>query len=377
MQITNTLFKIGFITVGFYIQSFSVHAEDVPEVVNFTAEDIRKAAAEGNESEFERYILEQPDWLEEPDDNGWLAIHEAARGGHSNIMKAILDHPSTTQDYVNARYGSDGRGGNALWLAKESYGIDHPIVQYLKEHGFQSLAPLDSGDILEFTLGHLHFASRTGHRRRFDRYLAEQPFWLYEGDDMGWLPIHEAARGGQVEIIEAILDHVDESERSHMLHRRTGAEGDGGNALFWARQMQGSDHPVVHLLEKYSQEIRPMNSDHVVYFSASDIRRAAHYGDIENLKRYITEMPQFVNEMDHNGWFPHHEAAQGGQAEALKLILSVDAFDKQTLNMRTMRDEGPSALWLAKNAHGEDHPVVKILEDHGCLELAPTNNDEL
>jgi Ankyrin repeats (3 copies) len=62
------------------------------------------------------------------DVNEWQAIHEAARGGHLDVLKYLVDRGA------NLTAKTEG-GGTPLWWARSSLRPDHPVVEYLKEIG--------------------------------------------------------------------------------------------------------------------------------------------------------------------------------------------------------------------------------------------------
>jgi prolyl 4-hydroxylase len=70
------------------------------------------------------------------DRNGWQPIHEAARAGHVEIIKLLLDHNVD----LNART-HDGKGGSPLNVAVNSLGTKHPVAEYLTSIGALNIEP--------------------------------------------------------------------------------------------------------------------------------------------------------------------------------------------------------------------------------------------
>mmetsp|Transcript_4113 Transcript_4113/g.8317 ORF Transcript_4113/g.8317 Transcript_4113/m.8317 type:complete len:94 (-) Transcript_4113:168-449(-) len=64
------------------------------------------------------------------------ALHEAARGGHVDVVEYLLERGLD----INQRTHK-GKGGSPLWWAKKIHGDDHPVVKYLKEKGAKNLKP--------------------------------------------------------------------------------------------------------------------------------------------------------------------------------------------------------------------------------------------
>jgi len=85
--------------------------------------------------------------------NGWQPLHEAARGGHLDILKLLLEIDDNRDDNlqnnnertvrrrgnklkvdINSRT-NNGKGCTALWLAEENHGEDSDVSQLLRENG--------------------------------------------------------------------------------------------------------------------------------------------------------------------------------------------------------------------------------------------------
>jgi ankyrin repeat protein len=65
-------------------------------------------------------------------------IHEAARGGHTAILKFLIDRGVD----VNAR--PNGTGGTPLYYAKEKRGPDHESVKLLQTYGALEIRPFNN-----------------------------------------------------------------------------------------------------------------------------------------------------------------------------------------------------------------------------------------
>ncbi|KAL7521369.1 hypothetical protein ACHAWX_006044 [Stephanocyclus meneghinianus] len=87
------------------------------------------------------------------DMNGWQPLHEAARGGHLEILKLLLEIDDNRDDNlqhnnertvrrrgnklkvdINSRT-NNGKGCTALWLAEEIHGADSDVSRLLRENG--------------------------------------------------------------------------------------------------------------------------------------------------------------------------------------------------------------------------------------------------
>jgi len=86
----------------------------------------------------------------------------------------------------------------------------------------------------------LRAAAGYGHTKKFERLALEYPEHIHYADSNGWTVIHEAVRGGQVEIIKFLLKHGVDKDLL------TGA---GMSPLALARRMLSKDHGVIEYLE--------------------------------------------------------------------------------------------------------------------------------
>jgi ankyrin repeat protein len=74
--------------------------------------------------------------LHENDRNGWQPIHEAARGGHTEAIKTLVEFGAD----INART-NHGKGGTPLHVAITSLSEKHPVAQYLVSLGALNIGP--------------------------------------------------------------------------------------------------------------------------------------------------------------------------------------------------------------------------------------------
>lgn len=95
---------------------------------------------------------------------------------------------------------------------------------------------------------------------------------------------------------------------------------------------------------------------------STDAHHYARNGDIESLKAAIDRDAKLVNARDKNGWTPLHEAIRHGDAETVRLLLDRGA----EVNLRVgEKENGGSSLYLAKQFHDSNHPVVSLLQERG------------
>jgi len=119
-----------------------------------------------------------------------------------------------------------------------------------EEQNWRSTNP-DGYHLVEgkFTTGSTtaHAAAGLGQPQEVKRILKEMPQYVNHRDVNGWMPIHEAVRGGHIETLAVLLEHGAD------INARTQGKGRGAagpSALWWAVKTHGEDHPVVHFMEE-------------------------------------------------------------------------------------------------------------------------------
>lgn len=65
-------------------------------------------------------------------------------------------------------------------------------------------------------------------------------------DINGWTPLHEGIRKGDLDVVKFLI------EKGSDINARTGNDGDGGSALYWAKEFLGVGHAIVQLLEQHN-----------------------------------------------------------------------------------------------------------------------------
>jgi len=85
------------------------------------------------------------------------------------------------------------------------------------------------------------------------------------------------------------------------------------------------------------------------------------------LKQLAKTNSKALLEADRNGWRPIHEASRAGETEAVEFLIKQGAG----VNDRTNNGGGATPLWWAQQLHDDDHPVVKLLQRHGAVNVPP------
>lgn len=90
---------------------------------------LHQAAAKGQLDRIEELLTVNPvDLIHSKDENEWQPIHEAARAGHLDVLKYLVDMGADISSKTS-------NGGTPLWWARKVLDEDHEVVQYLLDIG--------------------------------------------------------------------------------------------------------------------------------------------------------------------------------------------------------------------------------------------------
>lgn len=96
------------------------------------------AAKMGQLDRLRRLAQTDPTNMGAKDNNDWQPLHEAVRGGHTEIVIFLMQFESIVDKDARTL---QGRGPNALWMAEDFHGLDHPVTKRLQRAGATKLGP--------------------------------------------------------------------------------------------------------------------------------------------------------------------------------------------------------------------------------------------
>lgn len=102
-------------------------------------------------------------------------------------------------------------------------------------------------------------------------------------------------------------------------------------------------------------------------FVKSEAHAAAAKGDLFTLKQLAKTDAAALLTADRNGWKPIHEASRAGEVEAVEFLIKQGA----EVNERTNNKTGGTPLWWAEQLFEDDHPVVRLLQRNGAVNIGP------
>jgi ankyrin repeat protein len=224
----------------------------------------------------------------------------------------------------------------------------------------------------------LHEAAAQGDFARAEEMLGpggQGEDLIFEADENGWQPIHEAVKSGSVDIARLLILH------GAQLDART---ANGRTPLWWSRHLHGEDHDMTRFLRNMNapddsadeSEFRMLRGDEergedqqledpAPTPGTTDLHFAATQGDSDSIVRLLDEQPDLLHVRDANGWQALHEAVRSGSVDTVRLLVSRGA------DVHAITIGGGTALWWSRHLLGADHPTVRFLEDIG----APDESD--
>ncbi|KAK3290161.1 ankyrin repeat-containing domain protein [Chaetomium fimeti] len=325
-------------------------------------------AAQGGYADILRLLITQKVKLNVPSHkNNRYAIHQAAQGGHTQVVKMLLQN-GADHDPV------DDGGVTPLWLAAQ--GGHHEIVEMLLKHN----SPGKKADVeTESHTGErraIHQAAQEGHLKVVQLLLAEKaecdpvdqegvtPLWsaaqngsaevvrelLKAGAKVNVTPyehsrqpIHQAAQGGHLEVVKALVEH---GRASLTPEEDTFDESEASPFLLAC----SSNNPelVNHFLD------RGVDVNSKTRKGKGPLHCAAHSGHVK-VGQLLIDRRCDVDSRESKGWTPLIIAAQDGHLPFVNLLIDNDA------NINSQENDGATALWIAAQ-QGHANIVGRLLK---------------
>ena len=94
------------------------------------------AAADGSLELLKEMAASDQRLLFKQDHNGWRPLHEAARGGHAEVIEYLLQQGADVNEQTN-----QGEGGSPLWWAEKKPKENAKAIAVLKKYNGVALPP--------------------------------------------------------------------------------------------------------------------------------------------------------------------------------------------------------------------------------------------
>ncbi|KAH0562831.1 hypothetical protein GP486_002538 [Trichoglossum hirsutum] len=261
----------------------------------------------------------------------------AARNGHLEVVKLLLDKGGVDLDSKDTRYGRTPLS----WAAEDGHG---EVVKLLL--GRRGVDP-DSKDTRYDNMGMtpLSRAAESGHGKVVKLLLSKDGVDPNFKDHLSnRTPLSWAAEYGQREVVKLLLDEnrVDPDPR----------DGPNRTPLSWAA-WNGHVEVVKLLLDRSGVDPDSRDSEH----GRTPLSWAAEYGHIEVVKLLLDKSRVGLNFKDtEHGWTPLWWASENQHREVVKLLLDKDGVDPDS------KDWHDRTL-LSRAAENGDGEMVKLLLD--------------
>ena len=308
--------------------NFDIHARD-----DFGWTVLHRAALSGDLELFQ-YLIENEADIFSKTKSGQTCLQKAADKGHLNICKLLL------QNYNFDIHARDDYGWTALHSAAMSGNLE--LLQYFIGNGSDIFGKVTAGQSC------FHIAAEEGHLKICRALLQNYNFDIHTKDDYGWTVLHRAALGGDLELLQYLIENGSDifsktkcgrsclhiaAAKGHLKICRAllrnykfdiHARDDYGCTVLHQAGLSG-DLELFQLLIGNGSDIYSKTKD-----GQSCLQKAVEKGHLK-LCRAILENYNFdINARDDYGWTELNYAAFSGDLEFLQYLIEIgsDIFSK-------------------------------------------------
>ena len=203
--------------------------------------------------------------------------------------------------------------------------------------------------------------------------VTKEPDWILARDIHGWTLLHEAARSGNVQVCQYLLD----------MGADINAETNrGSTALYEAEHHHGASSPIVQFLtsrgathkaprsmheeedddeeEDESLDVESMSVQQLVLARIPHILAAE--GRLDEL-RFLAETKgeALLTASDNHGWTPLHEAARYEQLDIIQYLI-----EERHLDVDPVTPDGSTPMYYAQRFHGNNSKVEQLFQSYGA-----------
>jgi len=227
--------------------------------------------------------------------------------------------------------------------------------------------PRPSLHIIESTSQQVHILAAIGDVEGMRDLLRKEPFWIAARDANGWTPLHEAARGSHIQIIDLLLQYG--ADLNALTYT-------GATPLYEAEKYNGKDSTVYRYLISLGalrndgkanlrrkaaavQTVQEMVDQRIPHELAAD-------GSLDELNQLAYIRGDWVlSSVDYNGWTPLHEAARSGRLHVVRYLV------QKGVDVNPLSKDGGTPLYYAQNFWGKEASISTYLESQGGIVRGP------
>ncbi len=285
-------------------------------------------------------LSEKPNVANFRDENGWSALHIAARQGILNTVKLLVENGNAD---IYAKTGIYRDGDSVSRIALQYLGsANHEVVKYLSDLKLEHKE-------------HQNLLRQAVHDENTDEIadiIKAKPYLIRMKDSNGWTQLHEAARVGNIETVKLLVEKGNAN-----VNARIGDYHDGLTVLDVALEIfKSENHEVVRYLRE--KGALTTEEEEEKYHKVL-LREALLHENTQVISSVLEKMPHIIHSRDENGWTHLHQAVRLGNPEVVKLLV-----EKGNADVNAKHVGGESVMDVAKKYLGSaEHNVVKYLEN--------------
>ena len=285
------------------------------------------------------------------DKDGDTPLYLAAREGHTECVKLLLDAPGID---VNM---ADKNGNTPLSMAAR---VDHTECVKL----LLAAPGIDVNKVDEDGKTPLYEAADDGRLEAIKQLLAAPGIDLHKADKDGKTPLATAQEKGYVESARMIQAAINGEPIPRQMPRLSKQEAQKRLTAMKVDKKSYGDELVTAARWNYTEKLITLlaagaNVNHADYSDETPLCEAANYGQTEVIKLLLAAPGIDVNKADKNGETPLYRAAYYGRTECVKLLLAAPGIDVNKASRY-----GRTPLYQAGSmGHTE---IVKLLKAAGA-----------
>ncbi len=308
------------------------------------------AARSGNVKVVEellQYVNDKEGYVRAETSKKETPLHFAARSGNVKVVEELLNHVNDKEDYVKSKNTNKctplhfaARSGNVK-VVEELLNHINDKEDYVRAETSEKDTPLHFATSVvksnvEVILSLIRCVTK---EQKKQKYVTCK-------NDLGYTPLHFAARHGNAEVVNKLLDLVDEETREDYVKSKNNK---GGTPLHFAAR--GGNVKVVEELLKHVNDkedyVRAETSE-----KETPLHIAARHGNAEVVNKLLDLVDEetredYVKSKNNKGGTPLHFAARGDNVKVVQKLLQCIGEDEKENYIKFANNDNKKVLDIA------------------------------